>query len=850
MSRTWAFKPGDVFAGYEIVKTLGEGGASVVYLATDRALQRQIALKLLKTEFHDRESLVRFTREATIAARLDHPNIVTVYNIGGEDGQPWIAMRYVDGTDAYAVVRNGPIPPGRAVWIISETAEALDYAHSQGVLHRDIKPANIMLSRMTDNQPERVMLADFGIAKASDELGALTQTGTVIGTIQYAAPEQLLSYQLDQRVDVYALGCTLYHLLTGEVPYSGSMGQQIAGHLHGEIPRPSLHPAAQAIGVPEDLDTVIERALAKNRDDRYSTCGELADAARAALNSATTVVWDGTPMPATPATTHVPFEQAPTQIPYGQPPPETAIQPPATAWPSGTTYEGDRTGQRIGDRYYLLERMARGLSGDLYRAYDPMRGKLVAVKIIGTNNPDMHSRLERAGRVWLNIEQHHNVVRVFDVQKAYRHEPAYIVSEIVDGTDLGTLSAQRDLSLEQIIWIVMQICDGLKHIHGAGVVHREIKPSNILVSGADLHVTLLDSGIARHENPAVDLFTKTGDLVGDLAYAAPEQIAGHRFGQRADIYAVAAILYELITESKLPLALPADWQPDTAILDDLPERLRSALERGLAKKPRHRYASIGELHDQLAPLSKRQPLSEGAVVVALHGIRTQAAWQRAFSEVAGRVGMGAHADRWNFGYFSVLRFLMPWARLAKVRWFRETYQQEFDDAPVTGQKQPSIVAHSFGTYILGNALLRYPYLRFNKVLLCGSILPTRFPWDLIIERGQVQAVRNEYGSEDVWTRGVGWFVPGTGPSGVVGFSAKHARFEQEHFLFAHSEYFERGHMVSRWLPFLNAHIDERPARETSIAPPKTDGRPWGLYIVYALLVLTSALSMTAIGIWS
>ena len=192
----------------------------------------------------------------------------------------------------------------------------------------------------------------------------------------------------------------------------------------------------------------------------------------------------------------------------------------------------------------------------------------------------------------------------------------------------------------------------------------------------------------------------------------------------------------------------------------LPQRLQQALQRGLAADPAARFASINELHDQLRPLladsglgAHRQPhvratnalfASPGMPtnqrsVVALHGISTHAAWQRMFSEVAHRHGVSAHVDRWNFGHFSVLRFLMPGARMAKVRWFRETYQQEFRESTQIGAL-PSIVAHSFGTYILGNALLRHPNLRFDKVLLCGSILPQNFPWPQILNTANTSSV--------------------------------------------------------------------------------------------------------------
>jgi hypothetical protein len=203
------------------------------------------------------------------------------------------------------------------------------------------------------------------------------------------------------------------------------------------------------------------------------------------------------------------------------------------------------------------------------------------------------------------------------------------------------------------------------------------------------------------------------------------------------------------------------------------------------------------------------------VVFVLHGIRTHAEWQRAFSEVAQIAGWKVRSDRWNFGYFSVLRLLLPGQRHAKVKWFRETYRTETRDKDVSlpDGTYPSIVAHSFGTYILGNALLKYDWLRFDKVVLCGSILPRDFPWAELFRRKQVKAVRNEYGTNDFWTRVVRRFVAGSGCSGCFGFRFSHVGFEQEKFEYDHSEYFEKGHMEAKWLPFLEA---TRPAEAAPI----------------------------------
>ncbi|WP_280399891.1 serine/threonine-protein kinase [Nocardia carnea] len=273
---------GDVFAGYVIDRQLGRGGMGSVYLAKHPRLPRMTALKLLNREmFFDKEVRARFEREADLVARLDHPNIVTVYDRGLEDEQLWISMQYIDGIDA-ASVDPQKLPPERAVQIIAETASALDYAHGMGVMHRDVKPANILLARSTGGRGERVYLTDFGIARLRDDTGHLTQTGTFTATLAYASPEQLTGADLDHRSDQYSLACSLYWLLTGNGPFTATNpAGVIQGHL--QSPPPSLHAARPEL--PPALDSVLAKAMAKRPDDRFTSCSEFAEAAKLALTS-------------------------------------------------------------------------------------------------------------------------------------------------------------------------------------------------------------------------------------------------------------------------------------------------------------------------------------------------------------------------------------------------------------------------------------------------------------------------------------------------------------------------------------------------------------------------------------
>lgn len=276
---------GEIFAGYRVVRELGVGGMGAVYLVQHPRLQRLVALKILaEGPSADPEFRARFLREAELAARVAHPNIVEIYDRGVEDGVLWIAMQYVEGSDVAGILRSGPdvLPPERAIGIVGEAARGLDAAHAAGLLHRDVKPANILVSA-APGRPDRVVLTDFGIARAAAESTVLTAAGEVLATLSYAAPEQIEAGRVDHRVDVYALGCTLFHMLTGKTPFARPTPEAVmAAHLIEPPPRASaVNPA-----LPQRLDDVIARAMAKNPDDRYQSCGALAAAAWAALHGA------------------------------------------------------------------------------------------------------------------------------------------------------------------------------------------------------------------------------------------------------------------------------------------------------------------------------------------------------------------------------------------------------------------------------------------------------------------------------------------------------------------------------------------------------------------------------------
>ncbi|WP_067562797.1 serine/threonine-protein kinase [Nocardia acidivorans] len=273
---------GTAFAGYRIERVLGSGGMGTVYLVQHPRLPRYDALKVLAAE-RSGGALFRssFLREGEIAARVRHPNLVAVHDRGEYGGRLWIAMQYVAGVNLAEVIRRGPLSPERIVHVLTEAARGLDELHRAGLLHRDVKPANILIDEQP-GRPDRVLVTDFGIASAAEE-SAVIAAGGFTGTLAYAAPEQLDDEPFDHRVDVYALGCTLFQMLTGSLPFPrDTPGSLIYAHMHEDPPPPSsLNPS-----LPKGFDRVIAKAMAKEREDRYSNCGELAAAAATALAGA------------------------------------------------------------------------------------------------------------------------------------------------------------------------------------------------------------------------------------------------------------------------------------------------------------------------------------------------------------------------------------------------------------------------------------------------------------------------------------------------------------------------------------------------------------------------------------
>ncbi len=273
---------GSVLAGYRIEALLGRGGMGAVYLAEQLRLKRKVALKLVAPELaNDERFRERLLRESELAASIDHPNVLPIYDSGEVDGALYIAMRYVEGTDLGRILdAQGPLEPARALGLLSQVADALDVAHEHGLVHRDVKPSNVLVA----GQPgrEHVYLADFGLSRRLAVAGSVERSH-FSGSADYVAPEQVQRKPLDGRADLYALGCVLYECLTDRPPLQrDTIPATLFAHLEDDAPPPTqVNP-----DLPTEIDPVLARALAKEPEERQATCRELIEEARDALGIA------------------------------------------------------------------------------------------------------------------------------------------------------------------------------------------------------------------------------------------------------------------------------------------------------------------------------------------------------------------------------------------------------------------------------------------------------------------------------------------------------------------------------------------------------------------------------------
>jgi serine/threonine protein kinase/ABC-type transport system substrate-binding protein len=543
-------QPGQTILHYRILEKIGQGGMGEVYKAEDLKLGRQVALKLLPAGAPgDQKAKSRLLQEARAASALNHPNIVTIHSIEETEGFDFIVMEYVEGQTLKAVIDSGTLEISRLLDIGAEIADALFAAHSAGFIHRDIKPSNILITPRG-----QAKILDFGLAKLvplKDEklsgeqtMSKLTKTGIIVGTVAYMSPEQTRGEPLDFRTDIFSLGAVLYQAATGNVPFSGP---SVLSVLHEIATLDPPSPSTISNQVPQGLDVIIQRALAKNRDHRYSSAAELAEALRSL---------------------------------------------------------------RFANRYQILRELGRGGMGVVYLARDPLLKRDVAIKVISPDflGPESAERFKREAQVVANMD-HPSIVGVYDIGE--HGGSLFFVMPYVAGTNLRSFIKEGVLSLGEVIDIGIQVAEALEYSHSKEVVHRDIKPENILVARDEsspdgTRVRVTDFGLAMVS--ARSHLTKTGTLVGTIAYLSPEQLMAGDLDGRTDIYSLGIVLYECLVgkppyigelQSILYRIAHEIPQSPRALGADISEEFEEIIMRMLEKDSSKRFQRAKEVADAL-----------------------------------------------------------------------------------------------------------------------------------------------------------------------------------------------------------------------------------------------------------
>jgi serine/threonine protein kinase/tetratricopeptide (TPR) repeat protein len=503
---------GQTISHFKILAPLGEGGMGVVYKAQDLKLDRFVALKFLPQSLtSNEEAKRRFVYEAKAASALDHPNICTIYEIDElPDGQMFMAIAYYDGESLHERLERGPLGVDEAMVIAGQVALGLASAHDKGIIHRDVKPANIVITN--DGQTK---ILDFGLAKLADRT-QLTQAGSRVGTVAYMSPEQVNGAELDVRSDIFSLGVVLYEMVAGKHPFHGENAMVVAHRIVNDNPTPLANYRSD---VPDRLQGLLDRALAKNREDRFASLDEFIEALGGTAAPAIGRHW-------TEQSTMSTMKSA------AEPAPDETIGP-----------------------YRLRERVGIGGMGEVWSAdqTEPFRRK-VALKIVkaGMDSAEVISRFE-AERQALALMDHPCIAKVYDAGATPLGRP-YFAMEFVRGIPITEYCDKYKLTTKARLELFMRLCEGVQHAHQKAVIHRDLKPSNVLITEIDDEAVpkIIDFGVAKATSQQLTektMHTYVGQLIGTPEYMSPEQadLSTEDIDTRTDIYSLGVILYELMS---------------------------------------------------------------------------------------------------------------------------------------------------------------------------------------------------------------------------------------------------------------------------------------------------------------
>jgi serine/threonine protein kinase len=545
--------------GYEILGELGRGGMGVVYKARQVSLNRLVALKLIRDGARaGPQDRARFRIEAEAAARMRHSNIVEIYEVGEYHNLPYFAMELVEGGSLDTHLSGRPLPAPVAAELIRTLALAVEHAHGQKVVHRDLKPANILLQSRPEAGADWVpKITDFGLAKRLDsDSTALTQDGAVLGTVSYMAPEQAAGRVRDigPAVDVYALGAVLYECLTGRPPFQGDSWNRMVEQVLNDEPDP---PTRLQPGVPRDLETVCLKCLEKDPARRYASAAELADDLGRFL----------------------------------------AAKPLIAVAPD----ERDRLLRLAArDGFQVVEEVGRGPRSTVYRTlYGPLKQPL-ALKVFRPGDctrEEWDAQIRRGTELWATLAH----PLIVPVQRAGWWDGApYLAAEYVPQRSLADKLAGRPYPVREALRLVEQLADVVSYLHRQGVVHGNLKPSNVLLAA---------DGIPRVVDFRLPGGLFRGPPTGSRGpgYLAPELVRDPAAEPRpyTDIYGLGLILYELLAgrppfeaptaDETLELVRSGDPVSPSRLNPAVTPRLDALCSQCLRKNPWRRYSRVYDL---------------------------------------------------------------------------------------------------------------------------------------------------------------------------------------------------------------------------------------------------------------
>jgi serine/threonine protein kinase len=496
-------EPGTILGErYEILQRLGEGGMGAVYKARDSELDRLVALKVIRPELAGHPDILRrFKQELILARQVTHKNVIRIFDLGMADGRKFITMDYIAGRDLKSILtERGKLPPAEAVPIVQQVCRGLEAAHVEGVVHRDLKPQNIML-----DASGRVWVMDFGLARSMDLVG-MTRTGMLMGTPDYMSPEQARAAKVDARSDIFSLGIIFYEILTGQLPFKADTMMATLLKRVQEKPAP---PSVADPSIPQQLSDVVMKCLEVDVARRYQTTAEiLADLGGEATGA-------------------------------------SVVQA------SITSLAAIGPGSQFGPRYTIESVIGEGGMGKVYKARDNDLDRTVALKLVRrelANDPNSMQRFKQelllASRV-----SHRNILRIHDLGDVGGVK--FISMAYVEGRDLHeVIEAGGRLPVARVVNIAKQLAGALDAAHAEGVVHRDLKPRNVLMAQND-QVYVSDFGLAKSlEGESATMMTRAGEVLGTPRYMSPEQAESKPADHRSDLYSLGVILYEMATGTR------------------------------------------------------------------------------------------------------------------------------------------------------------------------------------------------------------------------------------------------------------------------------------------------------------